>query len=114
MTLPLTDIEELRLFIDDPDDGTTDPFLTDPQLEALIAETGDLHAAAAKAWGIKAANISRWYDVDKDGSRLSRSQAFDHCLAMVEFHQNQSSGEIVSVMMSTAIESDLDSDEFAG
>lgn len=48
--------------------------------------TYDLHAAAADIWQEKAANLSPNYDFDADGGSYSRSQGWEHAMAMIRFH----------------------------
>ena len=92
-------ISLLRLYVDDKA-SDPDRLFDDTAMQAFIdAHPDDLHAAASEIWGIKAATVSEWYLSQTDGSLLARQQVFDHCLKMLEFHSNQASGQIVSVLM---------------
>lgn len=46
------------------------------------APTWDLNRAAAEGWRWKAGKAAARFDADTDGTRLSRSQITEHCLAM--------------------------------
>lgn len=83
-----SDIAQLRAYIDDKQDGTHQ--FEDYQLQAKITEyNGDLHGAAADIWGMKAATVSDWYQINMDGSFMSREQVFEHCLKMQSLHAQQ-------------------------
>lgn len=93
----------LRLYIDDPENGGE--FFDNGTLDTLIsAASDDLHVAASRAWGIKAARVNDWYLVQVDGALFSRQQVFEHCMSMVDFHEKRSEASIVSVRMSTGSE----------
>lgn len=112
--MELSDLELLRLYIDDlPEEATGDVFLGDEVLTRLIDESVDLFGAAAKAWKIKAARVSEWYNVSADGTELSRNQAFRHAIDMARTYANESAGEIVSVRMDTGFIADPDEAEMA-
>lgn len=94
------DLELLRLYVDDIDDGTHELFLQDNDLEAILdSVTDDVHAAAVKIWLMKAARVNEWYQANIDGSYLSRDQVFDHCTKMADYHKQYASGQIISVEM---------------
>lgn len=82
--MALDPIKQLRDYIDDQKTGRE--MFDDPELEDYISVNGDLHSAAAELWGIKAARVSSWYQVNIDGSFLSREQAFEHCIKMQHYH----------------------------
>lgn len=91
-------IELLRLYIDDK---SPDEVFDDPKLEEFIdANTLDgevnLNAAAAKLWAIKAGSVASWYTTSLDGSFLSRSEVFNHCMKMADFYGAQGGGDPAS------------------
>lgn len=90
----------LRFYVDDPV-SDPDKMFDDTQMELFIDQNdGDLHAAAAEIWGIKAATVSTWYLAQTDGSLLARQQVFDHCLKMQDFHRTHGGpSTLVSVLM---------------
>ena len=96
-----TNLERLRLNLDDPDNGDTDPFFSDVQLNNLLADTqeDDVNAASATGWLMKAAAVSDWYQATADGASMSRQQVFEHCLRMHQKYEDASSGTLVSVRM---------------
>lgn len=103
------DIATLRLWLSDPEDARQ--FFDDPTLQAMIDRAADLYAAAAEGWRIKAGHVAEWYDVNIDGRGLSREQVFRHCIRMADYYMNSGTGEIRSIAMSTA--SDTDESEIA-
>lgn len=95
-----SEIELVRLYTDDRDDGTHELFLEDDEVQSIVdGASNDLHTAASRIWGMKAARVHEWYTTSLDGSYLSREQVFDHCLKMAEFHKGYASGELVSTRM---------------
>jgi hypothetical protein len=48
----------------------------------LTGYTYDVHAAAADVWLERMAHFSDWYDFAADNQKFSRSQAWDHAMAM--------------------------------
>jgi hypothetical protein len=99
--MAFTNLERLRLSLDDPNNGPEDPFFSDEQLDNLLAETqeNDLNAAASQGWLMKAAAVSDWYQATSDGSSFSRQQVFEHCLRMANKYEEMSSATLVSVRM---------------
>lgn len=49
----------------------------------------NMHAAAAEAWEERMADVSDDYSFSADGARFDRSDWFDHCTRMVEFHKSK-------------------------
>jgi hypothetical protein len=105
--MAFTEIEQLRLYLADPDekaDGNGLVF-TDEQLNNLIdLYPEDLNAAAADGWKMKAASVADWYQANTDGSKLSRQQVFDHCLKMIEKYEESAQGSIQSIRMDVMYE----------
>lgn len=93
----MEDVDLLRLYISDPTNG--EEIFNDGQLQDVIDESTDLHAAAAKMWSIKAATVHDWFLSQTDGSLLSRQQVWEHCMAMAKYHEDHSSGEMVNVAL---------------
>jgi hypothetical protein len=85
--MTLDPVKQLRDYIADPKNGTE--LFDDPELEDYITTFGgDLHAAAAELWGIKAATVATWYQMNVDGSYMAREQVFEHCLKMQTHHRS--------------------------
>jgi len=59
--------------------------------------TYDLHAAAAELWEIKAADLAANYDFAADGGTYHRSQAVDHAMRMVRWHQARRSPTTITL-----------------
>lgn len=83
--MALDQVTQLRAYVADPKNGKE--LFTDPELEDYIATYGDLHAAAAELWSIKAATVATWYQMNVDGSFMSREQVFEHCIRMRDVHK---------------------------
>lgn len=87
-------VELLRLYVDDKSPGEV---FDDPKLEEFITNNeGNLNAAAAKLWAIKAGSVATWYTSSMDGSFLSREQVFDHCMKMADWYGNAGGGDPAS------------------
>lgn len=98
--MTLTDVEMLRLFVDDP--AGNDAVFTTPVLQGILeGANSDIDSAASIVWQMKAARVNEWYLSQTDGALLSRDQVFDHCMKMVEFYGNRSAGTFESVRMTT-------------
>lgn len=88
-----SNVELLRLYLDDRDTGDRTLIFEDPELAQLLGLfDDDVHAAAAQGWAVKAGRVSQWYQVNLDGAFLSREQVFQHCMDMVKFHEGHSTG----------------------
>lgn len=62
----------------------------------------DLNRAAAMGWEQKASLTSAYYDFQADGGKFSRSQWFDHCMALKAQYEAQADGGLsFSVMVRT-------------
>jgi hypothetical protein len=106
-----TDIELLRLYIADPA-GQDQVFATTLLADTLDRNSGDVNAAAAEMWGIKAATVADWYLSQTDGALLSRDQVFQHCLKMQTQYKSLSSSSMVNVRMTTQSDDLVESSEF--
>lgn len=75
----------LRLYLNDE----TAPYVfDDPTLQDILDRAeGEVGAAAGEGWRIKAGKVAEWYDVELDGSALSRGQVAKHCLDMASFYE---------------------------
>lgn len=111
MTAEMGDLELLRLYAADPLNGSE--LFQDHELQKMIDDATDVAGAAATAWRIKASRVAEWYNVSLDGAELSRGQIFRHCMDMADHYSGLSSGQIVSVPMSTDYRSDSEEAEFA-
>lgn len=87
----------LRLYLND----RTEPYVFDDTelTDLLDGAGGDVDAAAAEGWKIKAGTVAEWYDVNIDGSALSRSDVFDHCMKMRMQYLSSSGGLIDNVRL---------------
>jgi len=99
-----SDVSLVRLYIDDPA-GQSQRFET-TLIQQLIDSTGDVHAAAAELWAMKAATVSLWYLSQTDGALLDREKVFRHCMDMSDYHRQVSGASIISVEMSTMDDED--------
>jgi hypothetical protein len=63
----------------------------------LDGRSYDLAGAAADGWRERSARVSSYYDVDGDGTRMTRSQWFKHCQAMAEFYDQQAGAVVVTM-----------------
>lgn len=114
-----TELALLRLYVADP--GGKDEFFHDDVLDTLFSNNeNNLFAAASEAWRIKAARVADWYAVNLDGAFLSRQQAWEHCMAMVDHYGNLSGGAgnaagavLTNVGMDSGFESGFDDSEFS-
>jgi len=105
-----SEIELVRLYTDDRDDGTHDLFLEDDEIQSIVdGVTNDLHAASNKIWLMKAARVHEWYTTSLDGGYLSREQVFEHCLKMAEYHKQYASNALISVSMENTYDADAES-----
>lgn len=59
----------------------------------------DLYKAAAMGWEQKASLSASLYDFQADGGRFSRSQWFDHCMALKAQYEAQASGGLTFSFM---------------
>lgn len=64
----------------------------------LDARSYDVFRAIADLWRERASSLSERYDVDIDGHKLSRSQAFRHCIQMADYYDRQSKPTFVSLV----------------
>jgi hypothetical protein len=104
--MALDQVELVRLYVDDPKDGTEQ--FDDDQIQSILTDqSDDAHSTAAKIWSIKAASVSQWYASAIDGSFLSRQQVWEHCMAMAKYHEDHSGKELVSVAMDTSTSADV-------
>lgn len=73
-----------------PDRWGYQPYLLMPtgvyQGSQYWESTYDLHRAASDIWGEKAAALAPNYNMSADGASLSRSEAYDHAMAMSKYH----------------------------
>jgi hypothetical protein len=92
-----SDVDLLRQFISDPNRivFSTDDLL----LERIEHYEGDIEAAAAEIWLVKAATVSDWYSASVDGRFFSREQVFEHCIEMAKQWQDRAAHEIESILM---------------
>jgi hypothetical protein len=108
-----TQLALLRLYIADP--SGTNEYLHDDTLDLLYTQgDGDVFAAAAEAWRMKAANVADWYLANIDGSFLSRNQVWEHCVAMAD-HYGKLSGTgvgIANIEMDSGFETSAVESEF--
>jgi hypothetical protein len=104
-----SDIELLRLYVDDPH-GENERF-TSAQLQDFIDRFGDLHSAAAEVWLFKAATVAEWYMSQTDGALLDRGTVFKHCKDMADFHRSQGIESFDSISLITSDEQE-EGDEF--
>jgi hypothetical protein len=66
----------------------------------LTGRSYDLNAAAADVWRRKTAHVAPTsFNFSTDNHSVSRSQVYDHCLAMAEFFENKSAGAVESVSL---------------
>lgn len=85
----------LRLYVADVAKPYT---FTDEQLnEFLTGKGGDINAAAAEIWRIKAGTVAEWYNVSLDGRTLSRGEVYEHCMKQYDLYLGLSGSRIVSV-----------------
>jgi hypothetical protein len=54
-----------------------------------------LRQQAAEAWMVKAAKVAAHYDTTADGSNLSRSQKYRHCMEMARYYREASGAAVV-------------------
>lgn len=87
----------LRLYIADE----TTPFkFGDEKLQQFLdSKGGDIHAAAAEVWRIKAGTVAEWYNVTADGRSLSRGDVYDHCMKMYNLYLGLSGGQMRNVRL---------------
>lgn len=94
MSTPITDIDRLRLEVDDPmpTDGT-DPQFSNAQLQdALDQAYGNVERAAAIVWRWKAARAADLVDVTEGNASRAMSDLQSHALDMVQHYERSRSG----------------------
>lgn len=75
-----TDLEKVRLVVGDTD--STDPLLTDAEVNHFLGEHSDINVAAAAAAEAIAGKFARGYNFATDGQSFNRSERVDHYLAL--------------------------------
>lgn len=94
-TLSEAERELLRLYIADPSDDNNEA-IDDQTLDLIYEQTeGNLAAAAARAWRIKAGTVADWYLANIDGAFLSRDQVFEHCMKMAYMYDTAGGGALI-------------------
>ena len=105
MTPPQAIMKRLKLL----SAAEQEPEVTDDELEALIEPwavndrygvspeesdwipTYDMPRAVAEVWEIKASKAANMVDFDVDGSEVSNSQIYEHCMAQAETWKRKAS-----------------------
>lgn len=62
---------------------------TDPEIEALITETGSVDGAVVEALEELTVNASRLYDYRRDQTSVSRSQIYKQLKEMLDYYRDQ-------------------------
>lgn len=61
----------------------------------------DVNLAAAEIWELKAGQVTGDFDFQADGGNFSRSQVYDHCMAMANRYRSRRVGGIRPVQPTT-------------
>jgi hypothetical protein len=97
--MTLEDLSVLRHYADEQSDSIYgDVFLQ----EVIDRNTGDLYAAAAEVWGMKAARFAKLVNVSESGSSRSLSQKADNARSMAAFYLAQSPTAVIDQSGQTA------------
>lgn len=85
--MTLEDLSVLRHYADEQSDSIyADAFLQD----VIDRNTGDLYAAAAEVWGMKAARAAKLVNVSESGSSRSLAQKAEQARSMAVYYRNMS------------------------
>ena len=62
--------------------------------------TYDLYATAANIWEARAGNVAAYYNIKEGEHSLSRTQWFEHCMAMASQMRRKGKGRVVRMVRS--------------
>ena len=82
-------------------DTSTDPPTRDHNDDWL--PTFDLHRAAADVWEEKAAGFALLFDFRADGSSVTHSQKYDHCVRQAAWHRARRSMQSAEMISRTRV-----------
>lgn len=92
--MALTDMDRLRLAVDDPvpTDGSDPDFSADQLQDALDQGAGNVERAAAIVWRWKAARAADLVDVTEGNASRAMSDMQGHALAMAKGYEKSTTG----------------------
>lgn len=91
--MTIEDLAVLRHYIDEQSDS----IYADVMLQDVIDRNGgDLYAAAAEVWGMKASRAAKLVNVTESGSSRQMSQKADNARSMAAYYRNLSPTAVIA------------------
>lgn len=112
LTTGSSDEAEVKEKLSRMTDATTEPVLTDADLDDLVASsarpdssnrtredaswepTWDYNAGAAEGWARKASKAAANFNFAEDGQRFDRAQVYAHCAAQAKMYADKAMGSL--------------------